>query len=230
MKWNIPSNLDYRYLAYVPDYTLKYFKIDKNLTGFLSDIWHGVSSAATGIWHGVTAIPKAIFGTGYVIAKHNNNPESGIRQGVANINMVLKKQYPVSNAPPVQWHKLPEIKPEQQTSFPQDLLHTIGKVGGEATADILRYKIEKAAGVLNQSPDQVWNESVAWSMAHQPQLESMGYPSPESAATAALWANNGYPPQPNQQPQSLFSSVSSDIKKYWWILALIGGVIIISRR
>lgn len=231
MKWDIPNKIDYRYLAYVPDYTLKYFNIqDRNITGFLSDIWNGVSSAATGVWHGITSIPKEVFGTGYVIAKHNNNVSSAIKQGMTSINTVLNKQYPNSNSTQVREYKLPEIKPTQQSSSSPNFLQTIGKIGGETAAKILRYKIEKAAGVLKQNPNQVWNESVAWSMAHRPQLESMGYPTPESAADAVLWKNNGYPPAPNQQPSSIFSSIGSDVKKYWWVLALGAGVILMSRR
>lgn len=226
MKWNIPNNLDYRYLAYVPSYTLKYFNIkDNNVTGFLSDIWHGVSSVATGVWHGVSAIPKAVFGTGYVIAKHDGNVNSAVRQGVTDVSHVLNPSLGIAKQG---WHSFPE--PKQTVSPAQDFLHTIGKIGGEAASDILTYKIEKAAGMLNKTPNQVWNEGTAWTMAHQPQLENMGYPSPESATDAALWYNNGYPPTPTQQPSSLFHNISSDLEKYWWILALGAAVLIISRR
>jgi len=227
LKWNIPDNLDYRYMSYVPKYTLKYFYNNKNLTGFLDDIWHGVSAATTSVWHGVEAIPKAIAGTGYVIAKHNNNVQSAVNQGVTDINKVLSNgNYNISNnTSTVKWHDF-----GTSNNNNNDFWGSLGKTVGGITGDILQYKIMKAAGMLNQTPEQVWNESLAWSMAHRQQLENMGYPSPEAATTAALWANNGYPPAHDQQPSSIFGNIEHGIEKYWWVLLLVILIIIMNRR
>lgn len=206
-KWEAPI-INGRLLYYIPDYTLEYFSGE--LSGFAdiwSGLWSGIRHIGGTIWHGITYIPKKLYDFGYKVFHYRSNPSKMVTQGVKDL-----EQKAGSTAAGVK-HKV----------WYDDLLKTIGQVGGSVAATYLLSKIQNASSSYGIPPDQIYNKSLAWAYKYQDQLRQMGYPSPEAAAASALWHNNGLPPAPNQSPQDIFGRIQHN-----WVPLFIIAMILIA--
>ena len=241
-KWSVPpGRRDPRVLAFIPDYCLPYFEEDlknSNLSGwwdtlssFGGKVWSGTKSIGSTLWKGISYVPKKVYDFGYKMMNYSGNPSQIGQQGINDLaissaeKMSIEPQQGLDQMTPVP-------APSPPSSFfggafhgitsslgkaANDIISTVAKVGGQATAQILAAKVAKAVGANAQ--DQAYNQSLAWAVQHQDQLRSMGYPGAEAGAAAALWGNNGYPPPPNASPDEILNGggVSSLLEHYWWV-------------
>lgn len=219
MGWDAPIK-DRRLVAIIPDYVAEYFN-NENI--------EGIGSFFSSIAKGAKSIGKDLYNLGYNMFKYSSNPQQIAFVGANDISQLTYSSPVTYSSPTVSvpsmtsiipasensevYYSTPKVDKSKQSTkeailkkaggYLDDFMKVVAKVGGALAGRVLAEKIAKAAGVKNIPESEVYNRAIAWATANQQTLQKMGYPSPEAAAASALWAKNGLPPLPNENPKSV---------------------------
>ncbi len=107
---------------------------------------------------------------------------------------------------------------------------TIGTAIGSMSAAALKLyimqKLATSARKSGVSQSQLYNQTLAYTTAHQQEFESAGYSTPNEAAAAILGMNGGNPPSSGDNPCMFIRTTSCEIKKYLPYIAIGGGILL----